>query len=134
MVEMAGHTLSVGNLRAWLRIAAEARGTARGALVRALDATLRSPRSGGPAAFFMLDGEGSGVLGASGAGAGGGAGSNPGGGSNSTGGGGWPFNDRGFSFVTWVYLESLRGSETSAAAAAAIAAPRLCGLMCTGLM
>ena len=63
---MAGHTLSVGNLRAWLRIAAEARGTARGALVRALDAALRSPRSGGPASFFALDGEGSGALGASG--------------------------------------------------------------------
>ena len=120
VVEMAGHTLSVGNLRAWLRIAAEARGTARGALVRALDAALRSPRSGGPASFFALDGEGSGVLGASGARSNSHSGFGSGSGSNSS--SGWPFNDRGFAFVTWVYLESLRGSETAAAAAAEIAA------------
>ena len=115
VVEMAGHTLSVGNLRAWLRIAAEARGTARGALVRALDAALRSPRSGGPASFFALGGEGSGVLGASGARSNSHSGFGSGSGSNSS--SGWPFNDRGFAFVTWVYLESLRGPSRAAAAA-----------------
>ena len=36
-------------------------------------------------------------------------------------GGPWPFNDRGFAVVTWVYLETTRGSDDAAAAAAAVA-------------
>jgi hypothetical protein len=100
---LAAHTLPVAHLRMWLAVAAGAAGGARGVLLDNLDAALRLSQSRGPAAAFQLDGESSGLLGVS----------TP---------GHWPFNDQGFTFVTWMYLESLSGSETAAAAAAAIAA------------
>ena len=100
---LAAHTLPVAHLRMWLAVAAGATGEARGVLLDNLDAALRMRQSRGPRVLFQMDGESSGVLGASVPGS-------------------WPFNDRGFTFVTWVYLESLSGSETAEMAAAAIAA------------
>ena len=99
---VAAHHTPVGHLRMWLAACASLAGTGRGALLDELDAALALPQSKGPARMFVLDGESGGVLGASS-------------------GGPWPFNDHGFAVVTWVYLETTRGSDDAAAAVAAVA-------------
>ena len=99
---VAAHHMPVGHLRMWLATCASLAGPGRGVMLHELDAALALPQSRGPSRMFQLDGENSGVLGASV-------------------GGPWPFNDGGFAVVTWVYLETTRGSDDSAAHAAAVA-------------
>ena len=99
---VAAHHMPVGHLRMWLATCASLAGPGRGAMLHELDAALALPQSRGPSRMFQLDGENSGVLGASV-------------------GGPWPFNDGGFAVVTWVYLETTRGSDDSAAHAATVA-------------
>ena len=101
---LASHALPTHHLRAWLKTCATARGRARGTLLDALDGALSSGRCRrAPSASFALDGESSGLLGPASPGA-------------------WPFNERGFTFATWVFLESTSVvSERAAAATAAMA-------------
>lgn len=89
------------DLRAWLEIAAASAPEARIFLLDQLNMTLQSRFSGGPSELFLMDGEASGILGSA----------QP----------KWPFTE-GLAFVTWVYLESVSDSETTAASAALYAA------------
>ena len=89
------------DLRVWFEITAASVPETAGFLLDQLNMTLQSRFSGGPAELFLLDGESSGILGSA----------QP----------KWPFTE-GLAFVTWVYLESLSDSETTAASAALYAA------------
>ena len=97
----AGFSMSALDLKVWLELAAASTPESRGFLLDQLNMTLQTRFSTGPAELFLLDGESSGILGSA----------QP----------KWPFTE-GLAFVTWVYLESVSASETTAASAASYAA------------
>ena len=148
VARVAAHTVEPADVRSFLAMArAAGDGGARGALAAALAEALERTESLGPAATFQLDGEGSGLLGATGggdAGAGHALAAPP----RVTEGASffrrlvgsavdfrsayeskrlaakkkeWPFR-RGFAVCTWAYVESFRASRAAQDAAAATAA------------
>jgi len=148
VARVAAHTVEPADVRSFLAMArAAGDGGARGALAAALAEALERTESLGPAATFQLDGEGSGLLGATGggdAGAGHALAAPP----RVTEGASflrrlvgsavdfrsayeskrlaakkkeWPFR-RGFAVCTWAYVESFRASRAAEDAAAATAA------------
>ena len=148
VARVAAHTVEPADVRSFLAMArAAGDGGARGALVAALAEALERTESLGPAATFQLDGEGSGLLGATGGGdasAGHALAAPP----RVTEGASffrrlvgsavdfrsayeskrlaakkkeWPFR-RGFAVCTWAYVESFRASRAAEDAAAATAA------------
>ena len=139
VARVAAHTVEPADVRSFLAMArAAGDGGARGALVAALAEALERTESLGPAATFQLDGEGSGLLGATGggdAGAGHALAAPP----RVTEGASllrrlvgsavdfrsayeskrlaakkkeWPFR-RGFAVCTWAYVESFRASRAA---------------------
>ena len=71
VVHVAAETCEPVHVRSYLAMARAASGAARGALAEALAEALEHTKSLGPTATFELDGEGSGLLGATGGGEGG---------------------------------------------------------------
>ncbi|XP_017624631.1 BEACH domain-containing protein C2-like [Gossypium arboreum] len=99
---LAGHSLCVIDLRRWFQVITRTLTTIWAPrLMIALEKAVSGRESRGPARTFEFDGESSGLLG--------------------PGESRWPFTN-GFSFATWIYIESFADTLNTATAAAAIAA------------
>ncbi|KAG0502918.1 hypothetical protein HPP92_002990 [Vanilla planifolia] len=99
---LAGHSVTVSDLNQWLSLVKKTINTEWASLLMCtLERAMHSEEMRGPACSFEFDGESSGLLG--------------------PGESRWPFSN-GFSFVTWIYIESFADTLNTAAAAAAIAA------------
>ncbi|KAJ8748905.1 hypothetical protein K2173_013339 [Erythroxylum novogranatense] len=99
---LAGHSLSVIDLRRWLQVIRKLLQTSWASyLMLALEKAISGKESKGPACTFEFDGENSGLLG--------------------PGESRWPFTS-GYAFATWIYIESFADTLNTATAAAAIAA------------
>ncbi|TVU28919.1 hypothetical protein EJB05_20457 [Eragrostis curvula] len=99
---LAGHSVSVKDLHAWLLLIRKTLGTPWATpLTIALEKAVGSNEAKGPAVTFEFDGESSGLLG--------------------PGDSRWPFTN-GFGLATWIYIESFSGSLNTATATAAVAA------------
>ncbi|KAF2311096.1 hypothetical protein GH714_019473 [Hevea brasiliensis] len=99
---LAGHSLTVIDLHRWFEVITRTLTTAwASCLMRAMEKAMGGKESKGPACTFEFDGESSGLLG--------------------PGESRWPFAN-GYSFATWIYIESFADTLNTATAAAAIAA------------
>ncbi|XP_039138375.1 LOW QUALITY PROTEIN: BEACH domain-containing protein C2-like [Dioscorea cayenensis subsp. rotundata] len=99
---LAGHSVSVVDLHQWLSLIKKTLTTKWGMkLMLALEKAMSGKEARGPARTFEFDGESSGLLG--------------------PGDSRWPFTN-GYSFATWIYIESFADTLNTATAAAAIAA------------
>jgi hypothetical protein len=99
---LAGHSVSVKDLNSWLLLIKKTLTTDWATpLMVALEKAMESKETAGPAVTFEFDGESSGLLG--------------------PGDSRWPFLN-GYSFATWIYIESFSDTLNTATAAAAIAA------------
>ncbi|KAK3036099.1 hypothetical protein RJ639_031680 [Escallonia herrerae] len=99
---LAGHSLSATDLHRWFQVITRTLSTTWAArLMLSLEKAMGGKESGGPACTFEFDGESSGLLG--------------------PGESRWPFTN-GYSFATWIYIESFADTLNTATAAAAIAA------------
>ena len=97
----AGFSTSPLDFKLWLEIASTSAPDAKSFILDQLNMTLQTRFSKGPREVFLLDGESSGILGSAQA--------------------KWPFTE-GLALVTWMYLESISASESTAASAASYAA------------
>lgn len=97
----AGFSMSPLDFKLWLEIASTSAPDAKSFILDQLNMTLQTRFSKGPREVFLLDGESSGILGSAQA--------------------KWPFTE-GLALVTWMYLESISASESTAASAASYAA------------
>lgn len=120
VAHLAAYSVSANDLKSWLNLCSGAEGKDRGVLLNTLAKSLKNQKAKSPASVFSLDGEQSGLLGC----AGGGdilvmeppvgmrsltkLAKNLGMGKQSE----WLFS-KGFAIVTWVYLESLRPSDSN---------------------
>ncbi|KAL8119165.1 BEACH domain-containing protein C2-like [Apium graveolens] len=99
---LAGHSLSVIDLHRWFGVISKTLTTKwAGHLMFSLEKAMGGKESAGPACTFEFDGESSGLLG--------------------PGESRWPFIN-GYTFATWIYIESFADTLNAATAAAAIAA------------
>ncbi|KAJ3680517.1 hypothetical protein LUZ60_016795 [Juncus effusus] len=99
---LAGHSVSVKDLHSWLELIKETLSTNWSSpLMSALEMSMNSKETKGPAVTFEFDGESSGLL--------------------APGESKWPFSN-GYAFATWIYIESFSDTLNTATAAAAIAA------------
>ncbi|KAK1364471.1 BEACH domain-containing protein C2 [Heracleum sosnowskyi] len=99
---LAGHSLSVIDLHRWFGVISKTLTTEwAGRLMFSLEKAMGGKESAGPACTFEFDGESSGLLG--------------------PGESRWPFIN-GYTFATWIYIESFADTLNAATAAAAIAA------------
>lgn len=99
---IAGHSLSVSDLHRWFDVITNTLQTKWAArLLLSLEKAMAGKESRGPACTFEFDGESSGLLG--------------------PGESRWPFTN-GYTFATWIYIESFADTLNTATAAAAIAA------------
>lgn len=99
---LAGHSLSVIDLHSWFGVISKTLTTVwAGRLMFSLEKAMGGKESAGPACTFEFDGESSGLLG--------------------PGESRWPFIN-GYTFATWIYIESFADTLNAATAAAAIAA------------
>ncbi|KAK3036326.1 hypothetical protein RJ639_031733 [Escallonia herrerae] len=99
---LAGHSLSATDLHRWFQVITRTLTTTWAArLMLSLEKAMGGKESRGPACTFEFDGESSGLLG--------------------PGESRWPFTN-GYSFATWIYIESFADTLNTATAAAAIAA------------
>lgn len=99
---LAGHSLSVSDLRKWFEVITETLQTKWAVrLLLSLEKAMGGKESKGPASTFEFDGESSGLL--------------------APGESRWPFIN-GYAFATWIYIESFADTLNTATAAAAIAA------------
>ncbi|WOH09388.1 hypothetical protein DCAR_0728845 [Daucus carota subsp. sativus] len=99
---LAGHSLSVTDLHRWFGVISKTLTTEwAGRLMFSLEKAMGGKESAGPACTFEFDGESSGLLG--------------------PGESRWPFIN-GYTFATWIYIESFADTLNAATAAAAIAA------------
>ena len=99
---LAGHSLSVIDLRKWFQVIRNTLTTVWATpLMLAMEKAMSGKESRGPSCTFEFDGESSGLLG--------------------PGESRWPFTS-GYAFATWIYVESFADTLNTATAAAAIAA------------
>ncbi|KAJ9680884.1 hypothetical protein PVL29_020019 [Vitis rotundifolia] len=99
---LAGHSLSVIDLRKWFQVIRSTLTTVWATpLMLAMEKAMVGKESRGPSCTFEFDGESSGLLG--------------------PGESRWPFTS-GYAFATWIYVESFADTLNTATAAAAIAA------------
>lgn len=99
---LAAHSLNVMDLDRWLKVITKTLTTVWGKpLVLALERAISGKETRGPTSTFEFDGESSGLLG--------------------PGESRWPFTN-GYTFATWIYIESFADTLNTATAAAAIAA------------
>lgn len=99
---LAGHSLSVIDLHRWFGVISKTLTTEwAGHLMFSLEKAMGGKESAGPVCTFEFDGESSGLLG--------------------PGESRWPFIN-GYTFATWIYIESFADTLNAATAAAAIAA------------
>lgn len=100
--QLAGHSLCASDLHRWFQVIERTLRTKWAArLMLSLEKAMSGKESKGPACTFEFDGESSGLLG--------------------PGESRWPFTN-GYTFATWIYIESFADTLNTATAAAAIAA------------